>query len=111
MLAVVSKMAPLAKSREILISAMLRDVVKVRDSQNDLATGESGRLTVTFYAPPSTMKTALSGALALPAGPFKANPLGDCLPVRRVSAEVLFLDRHLKSLSRGCTGAALDASL
>jgi hypothetical protein len=92
MLAVIEQMAALAHRPEVVVRAVLRDVIEVRRRQDDLAFCPGRWLPVALFAATAAMQAAFTGALATTARAHEADVTAQRRPVLRVAIAILGAD-------------------
>jgi len=94
MMAVVSKVAPLTHGPQVVIGAVLRNVVEVRGREDHQRTSEGVGLSVESRAAPLVSALALPFTFAAPRRPIDPDAATNGLPVGRITSAVLRSDRH-----------------
>lgn len=97
--AVVVEVAALAEGDEVVLGAVLREVVAVRGGQDDVGPGSGrGRAVLVAAAPVDGQvvsgAAAFTAAFAAAAGAFEPDAVADHRPVGGVAVPVLRMDRH-----------------
>lgn len=96
---VITIVTALAHGLEIVVAAMLWNMVEVRGRQNDIASGVGMRLVVQGRAALAVVGATLPDALAPPGCALKPDASTDRFPVFRIATAILRPNRHYRDFA------------